>query len=133
VIGTGRPEPVVTERSAAFWTGGAQGELRIARCQHCGWYAHPPLPVCPRCRRMEIRAEPVSGMGTVWSSTVNRYRFNPSIEPPYVVALVELVEQPGLRLLTNVVGCDPDDVRIGMPVHVVFERAGDAFVPVFTP
>jgi uncharacterized OB-fold protein len=133
VIGIGRPEPTVTDRSAAFWAGGAEGELRIARCQHCGWYTHPPLPVCPRCRRMEIRAEPVSGMGTVWSFTVNRYRFTPSIEPPYVVALVELVEQPGLRLLTNVVGCHPDDVHIGMPVHVVFERAGDAFVPVFTP
>jgi uncharacterized OB-fold protein len=132
VIDTGRPEPTVTERSAAFWTGGAEGELRIARCQNCGWYAHSPLPVCPRCRRVEIRAEPVSGKGTVWSFTVNRYPFSP-IEPPYVVALVELVEQAGLRLLTNVVGCDPDDVRIGMPVHVVFARVGDAFVPVFTP
>jgi uncharacterized OB-fold protein len=133
VNGSGRPPPTITERSAAFWEGGADGELRIARCQDCGWYVHPPLPVCPRCRRLEIRAEAVSGRGTVWSFTVDRYPFSAHLQPPYVVALVELVEQAGLRLLTNIVGCPPEDVTIGMPVHVVFDQAGDAFVPVFRP
>jgi uncharacterized OB-fold protein len=128
-----RTPPIVSERSAAFWSGGERGELRIDRCQECGWYVHPPRPVCPRCRRADVRAEAVSGRGTVWSYTVNRYPFAPGMTPPYVVALVELVEQPGLRLLTNVVGCEPDHVAIGMPVRVRFERAGAAYVPVFTP
>lgn len=128
-----RTPPVMSDRSAPFWTGGACGELRIARCQDCGWYAHPPLPACPRCHGRDTRAEPVSGRGTVWSCTVNRYPFAPGVPPPYVVALVELEEQAGLRLLTNVVGCEPDAVTIGMPVHVVFEPAGEAFLPVFTP
>lgn len=128
-----RTPPTMTERSAAFWTGGANGELLIARCQHCGWYLHPPLPACPSCRGRAIRPEAVSGRGTVWSWTINRYQYAPGMPPPYVVAFVELDEQAGLRMLTNVVGCEPDAVTIGMPVHVVFERAGDAYVPVFTP
>jgi uncharacterized OB-fold protein len=128
-----RTPPTMTGRSTAFWSGGANGELLIARCQDCGWYVHPPLPVCSSCRGRNIQPEPVSGRGTVWSCTINRYQYAPGMQPPYVVAFVELDEQPGLRLLTNVVGCEPDTVTIGMPVHVVFEPAGDAFVPVFTP
>jgi len=107
--------------------------LRIARCQACGWRVHPPRPVCPRCRGSELRFEDVSGRGTVHSWTVNRYQWTPGMEPPYVLAEVELVEQEGLRLLTNIVGCAAEEVRIGMPVRVVFERAGDTWVPVFTP
>jgi uncharacterized OB-fold protein len=67
----------------------------------------------------------------VWSFTINRYQWSPSLPPPYVIAEVELAEQPGLRLLTSVVGCD--DVTIGMPVCVRFEQAGDAWIPVFAP
>jgi uncharacterized protein len=128
-----RPVPVITERSAAFWRGGAAGELRIQRCQACRWWLHPPRPVCPRCLSRDLEAEVTSGRGTVWSFTVNRYQWAPGIEPPYVLAEVELDGQPGVRLLTSIVGCDCDDVTIGMPVRVRFERAGDAWVPVFAP
>src|SRR5262249_48632578 len=103
-----RPSPRITDRTVEFWTGGADGELRIARCQECGWYMHPPLPLCPSCRGRDVRPEAVSGRGTVWSWTLNRYQFAPGMAPPYVVAIVELVEQAGLRLLTNVVGCEPE-------------------------
>jgi len=128
-----RVAPPMTDRTAEFWRAGADGVLRIARCQACGWRVHPPRPVCPRCRGSELRFEDVSGRGTVHSWTVNRYQWTPGMEPPYVLAEVELVEQEGLRLLTNIVGCAPEEVRIGMPVTVVFERAGDAWVPVFAP
>jgi uncharacterized OB-fold protein len=132
-----RPAPEVTERTAPFWRGGAAGELRIQRCQDCGWWLHPPLPVCPRCHGRDLEPEAAAGTGTVWSFTVNRYQWTPSLEPPYVVAEVELDEQPGLRLLTAIVGCD--EVTIGMPVRVLFEPAAgsgdapDAWIPVFTP
>ena len=73
----------------------------------------------------------VSGIGTVWSFTLNRYQWAPSLPPPYVLAEVELDEQPELRLLTAIVDCD--DVSIGMRVRVQFEPVGDAWVPVFAP
>ena len=126
-----RATPDVTERTAAFWRGGADGELRIQRCQSCRLWLHPPRPLCPRCLSRDLDAEAASGRGTVWSFTVNRYAWAPELEPPYVLAEVELEEQEGLRLLTAVVGCD--DVTIGLPVHVRFEPAGDAWAPVFVP
>jgi uncharacterized OB-fold protein len=128
-----RVEPPRSARTAAFWQGGAEGELRIARCQACGWYLHPPRPVCPRCRGRDVLPEAVSGRGTLWSFTCNRYPWVPSMPVPYVVAEVELVEQPGLRLLTNLVECEPDGARIGMDVTVCFAEAGDAYVPLFRP
>lgn len=76
-------------------------------------------------------AEPACGRGTVWSYTINRYPWSPGLEPPYVIALVELEEQPGLRVLSTLVDCDA--VEIGMSVRVRFERAGDAWIPVFAP
>jgi uncharacterized OB-fold protein len=130
-----RPAPVITDITAPFWRGGAAGELRILRCQACRRWLHPPLPMCPSCHSRAVQAEPVSGRGTVWSYTVNRYRWAPGIEPPYVLAEVELDEQPRLRLLTAIVDVDPDaepsQVSIGMPVEVCFEASGDAWIPLF--
>lgn len=82
-------------------------------------------------------ARPVSGRGTVFTYTVNFHRFNPQVPIPYVIAIVELVEQSGLRLGANIVDCDPDSVACGMPVEVRFERRGTGdgslSVPVFAP
>ncbi|ONH25123.1 hypothetical protein BL253_28215 [Pseudofrankia asymbiotica] len=128
-----RVAPPLTERTAAFWTSGADGVLRIARCHGCGRYQHPPRPTCPACRGRDVGFAPVSGRGTVWSWTLNRYGWVPSMPPPYVVADVELVEQPGLRLLTNILDCPPDAMRVGLPVRVCFSKAGDAYVPLFRP
>jgi uncharacterized OB-fold protein len=128
-----RVEPVPTPRTADFWAAGADGQLRIARCATCGRYQHPPRPVCSGCRGRDVRPEAVSGLGAVWSFTINRYPWVPSMPVPYVVAEIELVEQPGLRLLSNVIGCAVDAVHIGMRVCVCFARAGDAFIPLFRP
>jgi uncharacterized OB-fold protein len=69
----------------------------------------------------------------VFTFTINRQPYNPDVEVPYVIAIVELVEQTGLRFTTNIVGCSPEDVSIGMPVAVTFEPAGEAWAPVFAP
>ena len=130
---TARVEPALTERTRAFWTSGADGVLRIARCVGCGRYQHPPKPVCPACRSRELRSEPVSGRGTVCSWTVNRYQWRTEMPAPYVLAEVELDEQAGLRLLTNIVGCEPEAVHVGLRVEVCFEAVGDAYVPLFRP
>lgn len=126
-----RTPPRVTERTEAYWRGGAHGTLQIARCQSCGHWLHPPQPVCPSCHGMSIEPEPVSGRGTVWSWTINRYRWSATLEPPYIVAEIELAEQPGLLVLSTVVDCD--EVSIGMPVRVDFDHVDDVWIPVFRP
>jgi uncharacterized OB-fold protein len=127
-----RPAPPLTERTAAYWRSGAEGVLSIARCQACGWYLHPPRPICPKCRGSDVRFEPVSGRGVIYSWTINRYQWSPGMPPPYVLAEVELVEQEGLRILSNIVGCPPEDVHIGMAVTVAFDKVDEAWIPVFS-
>ena len=116
-----------------FWTSGADGHLRFLRCQRCGYYIHPPAPICPVDLSKDLAPEPVSGRGTVHTFTLNHQPWIPGYDPPYAVAIVELEEQEGLRLMTNVVGCPPEDVRVGMPVRVTFEHHDDVWLPLFTP
>lgn len=129
-----RPIPVPTADDAAFWSGGRTGELLVHRCRGCRSWFHPPAPVCRRCRSRDVGPEPANGRGVVWSHTVNLQTWFEAMPPPYVVAIVELVDQPGLRLLSNVVGCRPEAVRRGLRVEVCFERvAEDIWLPVFRP
>ncbi|MHB8463638.1 MAG: Zn-ribbon domain-containing OB-fold protein [Acidimicrobiales bacterium] len=128
-----RPEPHVTDQTTAYWRGGTDGALRITRCAACGHYTHPPLPVCPRCRSREVAPQPVSGRGQVWAWTISRYQWSPTIEPPYVIAEIELIEQARLRVLSSVIGCGIDDVRAGMEVEVCFASSGNTFIPLFRP
>jgi uncharacterized OB-fold protein len=125
--------PSVDEHNRYFWTGGARGELVMLRCRDCRFWIHPAHDSCPRCGGTALEPEATSGLGTVFTFTVNRHPFHPVVPVPYVIAIVELGDQPGLRFTTNVVHCDPESVRIGLPVRVVFERHDDVFVPVFEP
>jgi uncharacterized OB-fold protein len=127
------PPPKVTPENEHFWTGGARGELVFLHCAACDRYIHPPVPRCPFCRRAGLEPRPVSGRGTVYAFTINRQAWSSDLPVPYVIALVAIDEQPDVRLTTNVVGCPPDDVRIGMPVAVRFERRGAAWLPMFAP
>ena len=128
-----RMAPPLTDRTRAYWTGGADGELLIARCESCGTYVHPPRPLCPHCASPSVTPTTVSGRGTVHSYTVSAYQWVATMPPPYVVAEVELAEQPGLIVLTNLVGIEPAEARIGLPVEVRFVPTGEAHVPVFVP
>jgi uncharacterized OB-fold protein len=123
----------VNEVNRPFWTGGADGQLLIQFCASCQRWIYPPAPRCAECEG-SLEWRPVSGAGTVFTFTVNRHQYHPDVPAPYVIAIVELAEQPGLRFTTNIVDCDPDAVEIGMPVQVTFEPAGDeAWAPVFRP
>ena len=124
--------PTLTPENRAFWTGGAEGKLLILRCGTCRRWVHPPADACPE-DGSALAPEAVSGKGSVFTFTINRHPFNPAVPPPYVIAIVELPEQDGLRLMTNVVNLEPEQVTIGMPVHVVFEEHGEIFVPLFEP
>jgi uncharacterized protein len=128
-----RPLPALTVNNTAFWTGGERGELLIYRCQDCGYYVHPPVRFCPRCESRNVDAEPVSGRGSVASFTINHQQWEPDLDVPYVMALIELDEQPDVRLVTNIINCRPESVRIGMRVQATFEAAGDVWIPLFEP
>jgi uncharacterized OB-fold protein len=126
--------PLVTPENEHYWHGGAEGKLRFLRCESCRYYVHPPAPLCPECLSRDLSPEAVSGRAVVHTFTVNHQPWIPGFDPPYVVAIVEIEEQPSLRLTTNLVGCEIDDVRIGMLVRVTFEDIGDdVFLPLFEP
>lgn len=129
------PVPVADIDSAPFWAGLRRHELAILRCDECRTFVHPPQASCPKCLSLALTAEAVSGRGTVYSFTVVNREFAPGITPPYVAALVDLVEQDGLRLVTNLVNVTVADVRIGMAVRAVFFdlEAEDATLAYFEP
>jgi uncharacterized OB-fold protein len=126
-----RKLPLLTPENRAFWQGGEQGRLLIHRCRGCHRWFHPPAPVCPRCNSTDVGPEPVSGRGMVASFTVNRQAWVPDLAEPYVIAIVELDEQPGLRFVTNIVGMPPDEVTIGLRVRVAFLHCEDVWLPQF--
>lgn len=128
-----RKLPALTPDTAPFWQGGAHGVLQIHRCAACARWFHPPGPICPRCGSFDVAAEPVSGRGKVLSFTVNHQAWTAELKAPYVVAIIELAEQAGLRVLSNVVDCAPEDVTIDMPVQVRFEHHEDVWLPLFSP
>lgn len=124
--------PTLTDANRPYWTGGAEGRLLLPRCDACGRWADPDAEACGGCGGA-LSHQAVSGRGTVFTFTVNAQAWNPDLPVPYVIALVELDEQEDLRIPTNLVGCEPDQVRIGMPVQVLFEQQGEVWVPLFQP
>jgi len=125
--------PRVDAANAHFWTGGAEGELRFLRCRACRHWIHPPAPICPACLSRDVAPEAASGRARVVTFTINHQPWIPGFPPPYAIAIVELPEQPGLRLTTNLVGVALEAIRIGMPVRVVFEERDGVWLPLFEP
>ena len=110
--------PVVTADTAFFWEGTARGELRIQRCRGCGTLRHPPGPMCPACGAGKLEYLLAAGTGEVYSSVVHHHPPVPGHQAPFVVALVQLTE--GVRMVGELLGVDPDGVRVGMPVRAEF-------------
>jgi hypothetical protein len=123
---------VLDDDNRFFWTSGQDGRLRFLRCRSCGYYLHPPVSRCPRCGGRQLEPQAVSGRGEVFSYTVNHQPWDGDTEP-YTIVLVALPEQEGLRLTSNLVDCPVDDVHIGMPVRVRFERHDRVWLPLFEP
>jgi uncharacterized OB-fold protein/acyl dehydratase len=110
-----RPRPAITADSAFWFEGAKAHRLLIQRCR-CGRLRHPPGPRCPQCGSYDWDAHEASGRGRVYSFVVNHYPQVPAFDYPLAVGLIELEE--GTRLVANIVGCDPSDITIGMPVDV---------------
>jgi uncharacterized OB-fold protein len=124
--------PPVDGPTGFFWRSGRDGVLRFLQCEICRYVVHPPAPFCPRCQGRNVAAAPVCGRGTLYSYTVNHQPWD-GVGDRYVVGIVELDEQPGLRLTTNIVDVDPETLRIGMPVEVTFEDHDPVYLPLFRP
>ncbi len=124
--------PRLSDDTRFFWTSGADGVLQFLRCGDCRNYIHPPGPVCPQCLSRNLAPETVSGRGTVETFSVNYQQWIPGSDP-YIIAWVSIPEQSSVRLTTNLVDVEPDDVSIGMEVEVVFEQNDDVYIPLFRP
>ena len=118
------PLPKPDAVSQFFWDGCNERKLLVQRCNSCGRYNHPPRIVCPNCLSADIVPTEVSGEGVVDTFTIPLQPYDPyyAAQVPYTLAVVELAEQRSLKMLTNVVDIEPDDVRVGMPVQVVFRQ-----------
>ena len=127
------PLPQLTFDNEFFWTSGADGVLRIQECGDCTALIHPPQPVCRYCRSHNMGVREVSGRAVLSAFTVN-HRFSiPGLPAPYVVAQVAIEEDPRVRLTTNIIDCDPEELELGRVVQVVFEQNDDVWLPLFTP
>lgn len=130
----GKPVPTITPELAPFFSGARRGELMLQCCDGCGLHRFPPRALCSHCLSRESRWVPVSGRGEVFSFNVMHQVYHPGFaaEVPYAVVLVKLEEGP--KITTNLVGLAPAEIRIGMPVRVVFEQISDEVtLPKFVP
>jgi uncharacterized OB-fold protein len=121
------PAPTVYPETEAFWKAAGEGRLLVKRCTACGENHHFPRSICPFCFSDKTEWRDASGRGTIYSYSVMR-----RVEVPYVIAYVTLDE--GVTVMTNIVDCDPDAVRIGQRVKVKFQPTdGGPPVAMFTP
>ena len=129
-----KPLPKIDNWSRPFWEGCKQRVFRFQECPGCGQRWFPPAPCCPQCLNMETRWVNSSGRGVVYSWVVfhQLYFAGFANEIPYIVATIELEE--GVRTISNLVGVNKEDVRIGMPVEVTFvDATEEVTIPVFRP
>jgi uncharacterized protein len=122
--------PAVNRDDEYFWAGVDQDRLLVRRCIECSLLQHPPTPMCPRCGSVQWDVQELAGRGFVYSWIVSRHPTRPE-DSPRIVALIELDE--GMRLVSNLRGIDPADVRNGMRVEVGFGAIDGVKLPQFRP
>jgi len=115
--------PAISRDTEFFWAGTARHELRIQRCGECGALRHPPGPVCPACGAAKPDYVVAAGTGEVYSYVVHHHPPVPGRQVPFVIALVQLPE--GVRMVGELLGVSPGQVRIGLPVRAEFVRIDD--------
>lgn len=119
---------------APFWESINNHQAKIQECSDCGIMRFIPLEICPKCHSGVYQWAAISGRGSVYTYTIIHRAPTPAYQAdaPYVIAHVTLEEGP--RMIANMVGINPDDVKIGMPVHITYFHVGDgkslfAFAP----
>jgi uncharacterized OB-fold protein len=107
------------------------GELRIMACQSCDHRIHPPQLNCPKCLSRDVAPVIASGAGTIHSFTINRQAWMPDLPVPYAIGVIDLDDQPGVRITALVEADNLAEIAIGARVKVGFKDRGDVFVPFF--
>jgi uncharacterized OB-fold protein len=120
-----KPLPIINDDNRQYWAYCRQHELRMQRCDSCGYIRFPPGILCPRCHSMEAGWAKLSGKGKIYSFVVYRASYHPSYENdiPYVVAVIQLAEGP--RMESNITGATVEDLKVDMPVEVYFDDVTD--------
>lgn len=129
-----KPLPKPYPDTAAYWEAAKNNQLLIQKCLDCGELQFYPRGVCHHCLSSSLSWQQAIGQGTVYSYTVNYRAPHPGFidDVPFITALVELKE--GVRMMTNIIECDPEQVSIGMHVRVVFDKVSDEVtLPKFRP
>ena len=129
-----RPLPQISAEMAPFFEAARRQQLVVQRCRGCGTLRFPARDRCSACLAREAEWVPVSGRGTVFSFAVMHQVYHPGFasEVPYAVVVIALDE--GARLVSNLVGCPPDEIRADMAVEVVFEDVTpEVTLPKFRP
>lgn len=136
-----KPLPEIRDDTRRFWEGCKRHELLIQRCSDCGTYRHPPRPLCHKCNSLGTEWVKIAGKGIVYSYSV--VHNNPTPGPlspgfekdlPLAIVLVELPEAGKIRMVSNIIDCKLEDIKIGMPVEVVFDDVTDQIsLPKFKP
>lgn len=126
-----RPRPRLDADNRAFWTGGADGSLKLMKCGDCGQFTHPPRQICRHCQSEAMSPEPVPGTGEIDTFTINYQAWMPGLQVPFVIARVRVDGAPGVILTTNIVNCSPEDVKFDDKVRVLFDEQDGIWFPVF--
>lgn len=129
-----RPLPVVQPWSETFWEGAREGKLLLQRCKDCSATIFYPRKFCPECWSANIEWVKASGKAVVYTFSTAYDMVEPRFwaDIPYTIAYVDLLEGP--RMMTRIVECAPEDIKIGMEVEVVFHKLDDKFfLPYFRP
>jgi uncharacterized OB-fold protein len=128
---TAKPVPEVSDINRIYFEGCAQGELRVRHCPRCDTKFRFAHEWCPNCWSLDISWQKVSGRGRIVTYCIVHQPPSPAFADmtPYALALIDLDE--GVRMMSNVIGCKPEQVKIGLPVKVTFEKRGDVHLPMF--
>lgn len=127
-----KPLPALEGFTAEFYGFCKQGELRFQRCKSCKAWRHVPREMCAECGSMQWDWQASTGRGKLFTWTVAARPLHPAFadDAPYAPAVVELEE--GVRLVTEIVDCRPDELEIDALVEVVFDDVtGDITLPKF--
>ena len=128
-----KPLPAPSEDSKPFWDSCQKQELKVQKCDDCGFHRLPPSVLCPQCMSMNYQWVKVSGKGKVFSFQISHQVLYPAFDTPINVAIVELEEGP--RMHTNILECKNEDIYVDMPVELLFEKVEDQdwYMPKFRP
>ena len=130
----GMPQPLADAITLPFWQAAAEHRLVVQRCTRCGHMRLPPAPVCPECRGDAADWKDLPGRGEIYTYTIVHRPVAAGQPLPTVIAVVSLEGAGGLRMISNAVDAGAEEIRIGLPVEVVWEdMSADLAIPRFRP